>query len=513
MAIGILDSIAGIAAIVAIVTAISKWGYPYATKWYANYLYNKAKGAYTTAKSQSNDETKKRKDLYNILDKLEKALRQTNDIEITEKAMELREKIRGDLQYKIRFYPLLSPQTPDALSRLVLKQNEVQDLFQFELGSLYRAPAKLTQINTNSKQKFIQKAEEILWGFKNMPKDPETICVLMLPTKLPGKYYLYGHFKPYLFTWDDIIGGEKSEKKLREYLAEDYKIAWANDAKITQSDDCSTIRISHDKNDAVITMDKKNEKVTLQIGDTVHILRVKTWDDIIGGEKIEKKLKSEKKLREYLSEDYEIAWVNDAKITQSNGGSILRISHDKNDAEITMDKKNEKATLEIGDMVHNLRVEKENDEVKIYKNSPKEGERWKFPEDKFWIMTTGHIKSILRDENTFLAFNLRVLQRCSVLAVVPGLEHPATRGCLFDFTQRLNDTIYLAECNFICEECRSKILNAKKIPEGRRTTFLDELDKWIESTTPKIQKVGTGSSFNIKAINGGGMRNASSREK
>lgn len=412
-----MSIIAGIVAIVEAVPAILKGVYPHATKWYANRLYNKVKGEYTTAKSQSNDETKKRRELYNILDKLEKALRQTNDIEITEKAMELREKIRGDLQYKIRFYPLLSPQTPDALSRLVLKQNEVQDLSQFELGSLYRAPAKLTQININSKQKFIQKAEEILWGFKNMPKDPETICVLMLPTKLPGKYYLYGHFKQYLFTWDDIIGGEKSEKKLREYLSEDCEIAWVNDAKITQSDDCSTIRISHDKNVA----------------------------------------------------------------------------------EIKMDKRNEKATLEIGDMVHNLRVEKENDEVKIYKNSRKEDERWKFPEDKFWIMTTKHIESILRDENTFLAFNLRVLQRCSVLSVVPGLEHPATRGCLFDFTQRLNDTIYLAECNFICEECRSKILNAKKIPEGRRTSFLDELDKWIESTTPEIQKVGTGSSFNIKA--------------
>jgi len=410
----------------AVVALVAIWNvvHPPAKKVRAYILYRIASKSYTKEKNQSNGEAKKRKYLYNTLDKSEETLRilkQTNDIKITERAMELREKIRGDLRYKIRFYPPISHQTTDAFSRLVLKQNGLQDLFQFELGNLYRIHGKLAQIKTDSKQELIQKAEKILWEFEKNPDDTEIIRVLMPPTELPDKFYLFGHFKPCLFTWNNIIYDKKSEKKLREYLSKDYEIAWVNKAKITQSDDGSTIRISDDKNVAVITMDKKNEK----------------------------------------------------------------------------------ATLQIGDEVHSLRVEKENDEVKIYKNSLKEGKRWKFPENKFWIMTTGHIKSILRDENTFLAFNLRVLQRCSVLSVVPGLEHSATRGCLFDFTQRLNDTIYLAECNFICEECRSKILNAKKIPEGRRTTFLDELDKWIESTTPEIQKVGAGSSFNIKAINGG----------
>ena len=406
----ILTIVVGLAAAVGAVAVIWKGVlllHPLAKKVHAYILYMLASKSYEKRKTQSNDETKKRKDLYNILDKSEKTLRilkQTNEVKIAEKAMELREKIHGDLRYKIRFYPLISHQTPDALSRLVLKQNELQDLFQFELGNLYHVQGKLAQIKTGSKQEFIQKAEKILRARGKKTADTEIIHVLMSPTGLPGKFYLFGHFKPYLFIWANIIKDEKSKKKLREYL----------------------------------------------------------------------------------SKDYEIDWVNKAEITQPTGGSILHISDGKNVVDIKMDKKNEKATFKIGDKVHNLRVEKENDEVKIYKNSPKEGKRWKFPEDKFWIMTTGHIESKLRDENTFLAFNLRVLQRCSVLSVVPGLEHSATRGCLFDFTQRLNDAIYLAECNFICDECRSKILNAKKIPVGRRTTFLDELDKWIESTTPEI---------------------------
>ncbi|MBC2701895.1 MAG: iron ABC transporter permease [ANME-2 cluster archaeon] len=63
------------------------------------------------------------------------------------------------------------------------------------------------------------------------------------------------HFESkYIFTWDDVPGSDS--ERLRNYLWAEYGIDWAEDAKISKSDDCRTITIADGENSARITLDR-----------------------------------------------------------------------------------------------------------------------------------------------------------------------------------------------------------------------------------------------------------------
>lgn len=107
--------------------------------------------------------------------------------------------------------------------------------------------------------------------------------------------------------------------------------------------------------------------------------------------------------------------------------------------------------------------------------------------DRFWVVSPTSLRNLLPGEILPIPQAiLRIVQRISVLSLVRGLEHKTTYGCLFDMTNWLPDAQYFVRNAFICEECRSKILKAKTIPQGQRTIFLNKLDDWLRASSATL---------------------------
>lgn len=88
----------------------------------------------------------------------------------------------------------------------------------------------------------------------------------------------------YLFNWDRVPRyGDANRGLLQRLMDEDimdgHNISWAESAEIRKSDDNKTIRIFKEENSAEITIDEKDGKATLIVGDNAPIyLKVKTVD-------------------------------------------------------------------------------------------------------------------------------------------------------------------------------------------------------------------------------------------
>lgn len=94
-----------------------------------------------------------------------------------------------------------------------------------------------------------------------------------------------------------------------------------------------------------------------------HVIKGKplfNWDNVPGNDS--------KKLIRFLRCDLDIGWAKDAEICKSDDGKTISISIGENSAEITIDKRQEKATLKINDGApHYLKVKKENDKLNAYR--------------------------------------------------------------------------------------------------------------------------------------------------
>ena len=69
------------------------------------------------------------------------------------------------------------------------------------------------------------------------------------------KEYLFSRDVECLFSWDSVPGDD--DKKLKEFLRDNFDIGWAENAKILKSDGGKTISIFNDENAAEIIIDKK----------------------------------------------------------------------------------------------------------------------------------------------------------------------------------------------------------------------------------------------------------------
>jgi len=81
----------------------------------------------------------------------------------------------------------------------------------------------------------------------------------------------------------------------------------------------------------------------------------------------------DEKLKEFLKDDFDIDWTENAEILKSDDGKTISIRKDENSAKIIVDAKKEKATLKITDgRTHELKVKTENGKLIIYKREDKE---------------------------------------------------------------------------------------------------------------------------------------------
>ena len=107
-----------------------------------------------------------------------------------------------------------------------------------------------------------------LWGIK---KKNRIILWVNKKTGLVVRRIRYA-IGMYLFSW--VIPGHEDERLLR-FLRDDLDIGWAENAKISKTDNGKTIRIVKGENSAEIMLDEKKEEATLRINGTPHDLRVK----------------------------------------------------------------------------------------------------------------------------------------------------------------------------------------------------------------------------------------------
>ena len=85
-----------------------------------------------------------------------------------------------------------------------------------------------------------------------------------------------------------------------------------------------------------------------------------SWDSVPGDD--------DEKFKEFLKDDFDIGWAENAEIIKSDDGKIIRIFKDENSAEIIIDEKKEKASLKVSDgRTLDLKVKKENGKLNIYR--------------------------------------------------------------------------------------------------------------------------------------------------
>ena len=86
------------------------------------------------------------------------------------------------------------------------------------------------------------------------------------------KEYLFSRDVECLFSWDSVPGDDN--KKLKEFLMDNFDIGWAENAKILKSDDGKTISIFNDENAAEIIIDKKeNGKLDIRADVSYYFLK------------------------------------------------------------------------------------------------------------------------------------------------------------------------------------------------------------------------------------------------
>lgn len=159
----------------------------------------------------------KHKELYDLLDMYKKITERSKNLglmEQYEKALQLEETVRHRLRYVVRVFLLAESLDREHFASMLLEQNTIQPLFQFELGHVKERKKKKTkskiQLETvvdrklcsiksdNRRGAFIEEGERILKEYE-CAFDKQTleqpIRIVFTQAALPGGLYLWGHFE------------------------------------------------------------------------------------------------------------------------------------------------------------------------------------------------------------------------------------------------------------------------------------------------------------------------------
>ncbi len=93
------------------------------------------------------------------------------------------------------------------------------------------------------------------------------------------------------------------------------------------------------------------------------------------------------------------------------------------------------------------------------------------------VIGVNSLSKIFEDRNRVYIHSLiRVLQRAVLFSLsIPNLKsHPQTLGCLFDFTEKLENVQYSASSSFLCNDCKTTIVNQYG------NDFFDSLINWLQ---------------------------------
>lgn len=125
----------------------------------------------------------------------------------------------------------------------------------------------------------------------------------------------------YLFSWDKIPGNDSG--RLIGFLKKRFGIDWARDENIRKSED-GTISVSYENNSLSLSLKY-----------------LFSWDKIPGNDN--------RRLTEFLEQEYGIDWARDENIEKIENDSIIRISTGKKSLSIRFNNEKTKANLKIDD--------------------------------------------------------------------------------------------------------------------------------------------------------------------
>lgn len=126
-------------------------------------------------------------------------------------ALQLIESLQHRLRHRVRFFLLAKSLDRERFASLLLSQNTIQPLFQFELGhvvgySQLPVEDKLSSIDSTLKPgRFIELCEQVLVENEmhdHEPSPQSPIRIVVTQAALPRNFYLWGHFEG-AATWYD----------------------------------------------------------------------------------------------------------------------------------------------------------------------------------------------------------------------------------------------------------------------------------------------------------------------
>jgi len=163
---------------------------------------NKQYNAYQLSRIDISSED--REYLYQMLSHVQKVKKrsETHGIkEQIEEATQIEAKLRFKLRYHVRFFPLaqsLDQKKRDRFVSLMLKQNTIQSLYQFELGYCKKGSTVESQISEISKIEdgsFIEKCEVLIQKSEGeeMSSRNDVPRIIITDCRLPWDYILLAH--------------------------------------------------------------------------------------------------------------------------------------------------------------------------------------------------------------------------------------------------------------------------------------------------------------------------------
>jgi hypothetical protein len=159
---------------------------------------------------QKNINATDRRNILLYLDKCNDIISNATKLKLSnqlEDAMQYEKYFRYRLRYKVQFFPFYGSESIEChYCDFLLKQNNIQPLFQFEIGNLnlhytyVDVEKRLESIDPKQKPKpFIESVEGVMAEVAGLPLLPSPldipITVIITKARLPRKNFLWGHFE------------------------------------------------------------------------------------------------------------------------------------------------------------------------------------------------------------------------------------------------------------------------------------------------------------------------------
>ena len=173
------------------------------------------------------------------------------------------------------------------------------------------------------------------------------------------------------------------------------------------------------------------------------------------------------KLKNFLKDEFDIEWAENAKIHKSNDLKTICILGDENSVEIMMDAKKEKVTLIISDGRHDLKVKKEGDKLNIYTQVNR---------------ISGNNRNILGIISEILETFIKS-ESYSKLLLECVMEEKIKKRYLFSIDAKFEDDLN----NGILSEELKNIFKTKEFPLSENAKVTEEKEKkWVIANEEKF---------------------------